>query len=156
MTTVARRLVAGSMLWAGLCQAVQAVDDCNVKTRLMAFGEYIASDPAPLDSVGTIRVQCRSNKTPGGAYRLEISGGNSGDPANRFLLSGASRLFYNLYVDAARLRIWGDGSGGTEAVARLVTQHPQRDILPVYGRVPTAQNAPPGAYEDALVVTLIF
>ncbi len=156
MTTAARHLAAGGILWAALCAPVLAVDDCRVRTRLMDFGEYIASDPGPLDSVGTIRVQCRSNQTPGGAYRVEIDGGNSGDPASRFLLSGGSRLSYNLFVDAPRLRIWGDGTNGTEAVARVVTQHPQRDILPVYGRIPTSQNAPPGSYQDSLVVTLIF
>jgi spore coat protein U-like protein len=153
---MARRLAAGGILWAGTLQAAHAVDDCRVNVRLLAFGEYVASDAAPLDATGSIRVQCRSNKTPGGAYRVEIAGGSSGNPANRFLLSGSNRLFYNLYVDAPRLRVWGDGTNGTEAVARLVTQHPQRDFLPVYGRVPTAQNAPPGAYQDTLLVTLIF
>ena len=81
-------MLAAGILWIGVCHAAHAVDDCRVNTRLLAFGEYVASDPAPLDAVGSIRVQ------------------------------------------------W--------------------DFLPGYGRVPTAQNTPPGAYQDSLVVTLIF
>ncbi len=158
MTKVQRNLtiLPGLLLLALLPGTAAAVDSCKVQARVVAFGEYVASDPQPLDTLGTIRVQCRSNQTPGGAYRVEIDGGSSGDPASRLMLSGSNRLAYNLYVDAARMRIWGDGTGGTEAVARLVTQHPQRDFLPIYGRVPVLQNAPPGSYSDALVVTLIF
>lgn len=158
MTKVKRTLtILPVLLWLALVPGIAAaVDSCKVRARAVAFGEYVASDPQPLDTVGTIRVQCRSNQTPGGAYRVEIDGGNSGNPASRLMLSGSNRLAYNLYVDPARLRIWGDGTSGTEAVARLVTQHPQRDFLPIYGRVPVRQNAPPGSYSDALVVTLSF
>ena len=156
MTRRALARLSGLLLLALVPGHAIAVDSCRIQARVLAFGEYIASDPQPLDTVGTIRVQCRSNQTPGGAYTVEIDGGNSGDPGAREMLSGSSRLAYNLYVDAARLRIWGDGTGGTETVSRLVTRHPQRDFLPVYGRMPVRQNSPPGAYSDSLVVTLSF
>jgi spore coat protein U-like protein len=114
----------------------QALDFCRVNTLPVNFGRYDAGSPVPLDSVGTMRVACLNLFDPGGGWVTQIGGGNSGDPAARWMSSGAERLDYNLYVDLPRTRVWGDGTGGTETVARTVSGIIDRTSVPIYGRVP--------------------
>lgn len=76
------------------------------------------------------------------------------------MTSATSRgiLRYNLYLDPARTRVWGDGTAGS--VWRLASPHPAfahtRFVVPVYAAVTAAQNVPAGAYGDTIVVTLIY
>lgn len=36
--------------------------------------------------------------------------------SSRYMLSGANRLYYNMYTDAARTVVWGDGTAGSSTV----------------------------------------
>ena len=146
-------LTAAACLLPGLASAL---DFCRVNTLTVNFGQYDSGSPAPLDAVGTMRVVCLNLFNPGGGWVAQIGGGNSGDPAARWMSSGADRLGYNLYVDLPRTRIWGDGSGGTEVVSRTVQGIVDRATVAIYGRVPGSQVPPPGSYGDALLVTVIF
>jgi len=71
-------------------------------------------------------------------------------------------LGYNLFVDLARSRLWGDGTGGTSLASGAFTVGPgaKNGIKElrhaIYGRIPALQDAPPGAYADTIVVTLTF
>jgi spore coat protein U-like protein len=69
--------------------------------------------------------------------------------------AGAAALSYNLYLDAARISVWGDGSGGTSTYGPLQPAEGSTSI-PIYGRAPGGQNASPGNYSDTVVVTLVF
>jgi spore coat protein U-like protein len=133
-----------------------ALDFCRVNTVPVNFGQYDSGSPTPLDAVGTMRVVCLNLFNPGGGWVAQIGGGISGDPAARWMASGADRLGYNLYVDLPRTRIWGDGSGGTEVVSRTVQGVVDRASVAIYGRAPGGQIPPPGNYGDALLVTVIF
>jgi spore coat protein U-like protein len=66
--------------------------------------------------------------------------------------TGSDQLNYNLFVDASRVVVWGDGSGGSSTVALTAAA---ADI-PVYGRVPGGQNVPAGSYIDTIVVTVTY
>jgi spore coat protein U-like protein len=83
-----------------------------------------------------------------------LSTGSSGSYAARTLRSGAFELPYNLYLDAARTQVWGDGSAGT------FTDSPNPGnvtrTIPVYGRIPPLQDAAAGTYSDTIVVTFVF
>jgi spore coat protein U-like protein len=71
--------------------------------------------------------------------------------------SGAT-LKYNIYVDAARSIVWGDGNIGTLVVAdaySLAGPSVTRNY-PAYGRIFGNQNAPVGVYTDSIIVTLHF
>jgi spore coat protein U-like protein len=70
--------------------------------------------------------------------------------------AGADRLDYNLYVDLPRTRVWGDGTGGTDVVARSVAGIIDRADVPIYGRVSAGQTPAPGSYGDGLLVTVVF
>ena len=132
------------------------LDFCRVSTLPVSFGQYDAGSTAPLDSVGSMRVVCLNLFNPGGGWVAQMGDGNSGDPAARWMNAGAERLNYNLYVDLPRTRAWGDGTGGTEVVARTVAGIIDRTDTPIYGRVPGGQTPAPGSYGDGLLVTVIF
>jgi len=68
-------------------------------------------------------------------------------------------LQYNLYVDASRSQIWGDGSGGTLVVNdsySLATSPTTRQYF-VYGRIAGGQSGgTAGIYNDAITITLDY
>src|SRR5688572_14834960 len=86
-------------------------DQCTASTTSVNFGSYNVYDTAHKDSTGTITLRCN-----GGAnnVRVEIGSGDSSFVASRFMNKGVEPLFYNLYQNAARTTIWGDGSGAPD------------------------------------------
>src|SRR5262245_54526091 len=116
----------------------------------LAFGEYVVSRSSPTDTTGQLQLVCDANST----VRLHISQGNSGTFNPRRMRSGANQLQYNVYTDAARTRIWGDGSGGTDYVTF------NRQVFPsftLYARIPALQaNVQSGTYDDTLKLTVLF
>ena len=139
-------LLAASLLL--LAAAPARAQLCTASSTPVAFGAYDYSSNTPLDSAGTVSWVCLSSLT----VTVTLSKGGGASFAGR-TLSGPSSASYNLYVDAARTKIWGDGTSGTytsAAVLGLV------GALPVYGRVPINQPLKVGNYTDTVVVTLNF
>ena len=127
--------------------------DCTVSTEDVDFGIYEPMTPSPLDGTGNVEVDC----TGGFAFVVvRLAPGRSGAATNRFMTSGSDQLFYNLFTDAARTTVWGDGSGGTGLVVRLKFRGRRVFDIPVYGRVFASQDAVPGFYTDDIVVTVTF
>jgi spore coat protein U-like protein len=147
-----------------LPHAARALVDCSVTAAGVAFGVYDSALTSPTDSVGNVRVRCVH--LSGGAeqvnYTVSLSTGNSGTYALRRLRAGTSVLPYNLFGDPSRLQVWGNGSAGTFVAAGSHTVGPgvgngSRETLhPIYGRIPAQQDAPPGSYSDAILLTLSF
>ena len=138
-------VAAGLIALAGNAHAA-----CTIFTAVgPAFGAYDALSPAPLDAVGTISYLCTPPRPT-----VQISAGSSGSYSARTMRSGAATLRYNLYVDAARTMIWGDGSAGT------FTDSPNPGnvtrSIPVYGRIPPNQDAASGSYSDTILVSFVF
>ena len=73
----------------------------------------------------------------------------------RTMLSGANTLNYNLYFNAARTNIWGDGTAGTVVWARNVNRNTNYNRT-VFGRIPAGQDAAAGAYTDTIVATILW
>jgi spore coat protein U-like protein len=130
---------------------------CTVGTTSMNFGNYDVFSITPLDSTSNISISCSASD------RLAITtigpSPNSGgfNPRQMKRSGGADLLNYNVYTNAARTTIWGDGTGGTSDVR--VRRPPGRPRpwsanLTVYGRVPQAQDVSIGAYSDLLTVTV--
>ena len=71
---------------------------------------------------------------------------------------GGNTLDYNLYIDPARLQIWGDGTLQSFVVTgvRPNKGQPSTYNYPIYGRVFANQAPNAGQYVDNLVVTVIF
>jgi spore coat protein U-like protein len=116
----------------------------------MAFGNYDVFSATPLDTVATITYSCAA---PATAPTMSISRGNATSFSPRQMLNGASALNYNLYLDAARSQIWGDGSAGTSTYSCSMGSGLS---VSVYGRIFAQQNQPVGSYSDSLVVTIVF
>ena len=129
--------------------APRAFAACTVDARGIAFGAYDPLSGAALDGAGDIAVTCDA----GLAYTIALSSGG-GSYAERRLASGGDSLAYNLFTSAARLFVWGDGSGGTSTVSGSGTG--SSVDIPIYGRIAAGQNVRAGAYADGVIVTISF
>lgn len=87
---------------------------------------------------------------------IQLNGGGSGNILAR-TMAGPSALPYQLYTDAGRSQIFGDGTTGSD-VGVAGTGYATPDNVTVYGRVTQgdAQSATNGNYNDTVVVTIIF
>jgi spore coat protein U-like protein len=120
---------------------------CSVSVGGIAFGTYDPFSPVPLDSTGVITLEC-----PPGLVTVALGTGQSGTFTARAMSGpGGDRLLYNLYLDATRSTVFGDGTGGT-STAPFSTERGRH--LPIYARVFAGQDAPAGAYADTVVLTI--
>lgn len=140
---------------------------CSVAASGVAFGSYDPFSPLTADAAGQVTVACGPSTTLEALlgftanYVIALGTGVAASYQPRRLQSGSGLLDYNLFSDAARSILWGDGSGGTQTVDGTLSallplgQSVSRDHT-VYGRIPAQQNAVPGAYADTVTVTLTF
>jgi len=148
-----RRIAAAGILLLGLAPAPAGA--CGVSVGGIAFGSYDPFDPAGAASIATITIDCDITPPPGvtiGIGPSTVSGGFL--PRELRRVGGEGRLAYNLFVDPATTRIWGDGTGTGETVwLRKVTPNTPA-VLTVHARLPPGQNAAVGYYEDRLTITV--
>jgi spore coat protein U-like protein len=139
-------------LLTGIPDAVaQLGANCSISTSGVAFGTYDVFSPSPRTSTGTITYSC----SLGLLIRVELASGSSGTFVNRTLRNGVDSLLYNLYTDSGYATVWGNGSGGTGVYSSFVVLGPPVNV-PVYGRVPAAQNVSSGSYSDTVIATIQF
>ena len=140
---------AGMVLQARIARAA-----CSLGGAAIAFGSYDALNTLPFDTIGSMVFQCNQRDHH---VMITLSKGNGSAYAIRRMINGSQQLFYNLYRDAGRTIIWGDGSGGSQAYIINNPQPNNRDItLPIFGRIPPSQNVNVGTYTDMITVTLIY
>jgi spore coat protein U-like protein len=131
---------------------------CGISATSIHFGGYNIFDATPRDSTGTVTVQCQgAQPTRPVNVTISISTGISGTYAMRQMASmtGPDRLKYNLFTDAARTIIWGNGTGGSSAVTRSVDRTSPWTAS-VYARVPQRQNVSVGTYSDNITLSIDF
>jgi spore coat protein U-like protein len=68
--------------------------------------------------------------------------------------SGSNTLGYQLYLDAGRSSVWGDGSASSSTSSGTGTGSAQ--TLTIYGRLPSLANVVPGSYTDTVTVTVSY
>lgn len=128
---------------------------CSLSTvSPLAFGLY---NPATglLDTTGKIGVLCIGLGSSSVTVDISKGAAPSFSPRTMVGLLG-STLAYNVFRDAARTHVWGDGSGGT---VRYGPIDPTKDVvveLTMFGRIPGQQLVRPGLYNDTLTVTLNY
>jgi spore coat protein U-like protein len=121
---------------------------CSVSGSSLAFGSYLPNQN--LDSSVGITVNC----TSGTNYQVSLGTGNNMAGSTRRMSSAQNFLNYLLFQDSARTIAWGDGSAlGSK---RSGTGNGSNQALPVFGRVPSGQNARIGSYTDVLVITVEY
>ena len=125
---------------------------CKNAAGQVTFGNYdplVANRSAPLDVAGSVTYDC----SPPVAPVISLGWGNAGSNGTRTLQSGPNVLSYNLYADATRLTVWGDGKFGSRAIAGPGAQNAS---VPVYGRIFGGQNVAAGSYADSVLITINY
>lgn len=144
---------------ANLLVTATVLGVCTAATTPVAFGVYDPSSASPTDATGTVTVTC----TPGATYSIALdAGANPGTAGNvntrRMLANASDYLPYQLYLDASRTTVWGDGANGSSlnppAGTYTATGLPQ--VYNVYGRVTAGQYVPAGSYVDTVIVTVTY
>lgn len=117
----------------------------------IAFGTL--NPLADNDTQGDIVWVC----TSGTNTVIELDGGGSGNILARTMAGPIAPLPYQLYTDAGRSQVFGDGTTGN-AVGVAGVGYASPGTVTVYGRVAQAdaQTAQNGNYNDTVVVTIVF
>lgn len=148
-----RFLIVTAALVATLAtSSARAAGSCSIFTwSSVAFGTYDVMSSSPLDSTGAVLLTCDSAVT---SITVDLSRGNASTFNPRYMLNGSARLNYNLFLDAARTTLWGDGTGGSSHYGPVYP--PGLVFLTIYGRIPALQDLPAGSYTDTIVATVNF
>lgn len=154
MMWLRRILTAGAALaMLSIAAPGYAQASCTISTSAVSFGTYNVFGTNPVDSTGAVTYRCNSS-----AFNItvKLSRGQSSTYTPRTMLKTAEALTYNLYLDAARTTIWGDGTGGTQFYSRANPPNNSNVVLTVYGRVTAAQDVSAGTYTDTIAATINF
>lgn len=149
---------ARALLVAALLAPASAGAACNVSATGVAFGIYNPASATPAAATGAVTLTCGLLSGLGVASQFALGVGGGGSYSARRMASGGGTLQYQLYLDAARTQIWGDGSGGTSVNSdlSLVAVLGGSVSFQVYGLIPARQSVAPGAYVDVIVVTVTY
>jgi spore coat protein U-like protein len=153
------RLLGSTLLMLLVPTMARAAVTCTASATAVAFGVYNPFFGSPLDTTGTVTVTCSTTFIDLVSYTVSLSRGGGSSYAGRRMNSGSNLLSYQLYTDAARSQIWGDGSGGTStnAYSGILIFTPITNTHTVYGRIPAAQTTViPGSYTDTITVTVSY
>ncbi|MBX3725689.1 MAG: spore coat protein U domain-containing protein [Xanthomonadales bacterium] len=135
------------LLLAGCVPPLQAA--CVVSATGLAFGPVNPLSGAPVDSAGTLTVNCAETT----AYSIALVPG-TGPGGLHEMTSGPDSLLFGLYVDPLRSIPWGDGSGGSQVVAG--SAGPTGSAHTVHGRLPPQPLARAGHYAGVVVVQVTW
>jgi|RhiMetStandDraft_4_1073278.scaffolds.fasta_scaffold171067_1 spore coat protein U domain-containing protein, fimbrial subunit CupE1/2/3/6 len=129
-----------------------AAPSCTISTTSVNFGNYNVFTGSDTDSTGTVTIDCN-----GAAHDIivTLSKGASSSYNPRTMLKASEALSYNLYRDAARTSIWGDGTGGTSTYTNANPPNGPVNVT-IYGRVPAGQDVSAGAYSDTVSAVVNF
>jgi spore coat protein U-like protein len=152
------KTVHGTLLLAVLACApapVRAAHSCTILSApTLDFGLYTAAG-SDRDAEGSLLFSCTPDVLLGLSvpYRVSLGTGGSGTYTPRQLRAGGYALNYNLFRDAPRTEIWGDGSGSSVTVTGGCTGP---CTVTVFGRIPAGQLTPAASYQDTVEVILDF
>jgi len=130
---------------------------CTIAANPLSFPTYYPGRGGVTANT-ILSVRC----SRGAPFSVAMDAGTGGaNLAQRLMSSGASRLQYNLYTNAARTTVWGDGtlSSATVSGTGRGLAAGQAVIETVYGQVPDVsanQDLAPGVYTDTVRVTVSY
>jgi spore coat protein U-like protein len=128
---------------------------CTVSGGGVNFGVYDPLSPGSLDVTGSLTLDCTGSVHAVLSVSTGAGTGASFSSGRVMMRSPApGKLTYNLYTDAARTRVLGDGTRGSRTLN--VSGWNTVDI-PIYARMPGRQaSTAPGSYLDVVVVTVSY
>ena len=133
---------------------------CTVTGSTTAFGVYSSTGTNPIDTTGKITVSCTG--TGNVSYVIALSTGASGTYLTRRMnnTTPTYKLNYNLYVDSARTRLWGNGTSGTATISdayRIPASGAEVRTYTIYARLAAGQSPlAGGSYLDTITVTVTY
>jgi spore coat protein U-like protein len=142
-------LALGMAPWP--CQAVN-LPTCTLSSVSVEFGTYIPAG-GNADSVGSLTFRMTGSSNP---IAIRLGAGNSNSFSPRSMTGQIGQLAYNLYLDAARTSVWGDGGGGSSYYQNGGPPTDTDVRVPVYGRIPGGQSVAPGTYSDTILISLDY
>jgi spore coat protein U-like protein len=148
-----RLLVAAAAIAVLGGSRAEAAPTCTISTTSVNFGSYSVFAGSATDSTGTVTITCN-----GAAHDVVVSLSKGASPtfSPRTMMMGSEVLSYNLYRDAARTSIWGDGTAGTSTYTNANPPNNAAISITVYGRVPAGQDVSAGAYSDTVSAVINF
>jgi spore coat protein U-like protein len=140
------------------CSRSPAQAVCSVSSGGVAFGTYDSIGSQVRDTNATITVECSGTVGAAVNYTIALASGG-GTISDRRVTYSTTHLSYNLYTDASRNQIWGDGTSGSTTVGDSYTLDApvvSRNYT-VYGRVAAGQSgAIAGSYTDSVQMVLNY
>jgi len=138
---------------ANLTVTASVAASCQVSATTLAFGPL--NPLVDNDQATSIQWQC----TKGFGTVIKLGGGGSGNIAARSM-GGPAALSYQLYTDAGRTTVFGDGTTGNTVPVTGTGYYvgPPPGAVTIYGRVALANaaTAPVGSYTDTVQITIVF
>src|SRR5262249_32016495 len=134
---------------ASLTVSASVVKNCTIATSPVNFGSYdpvAANASAPLDGTGTVTVTCTRGANANVALNAAA---NASGGARRLHAGTTDYMNYDLFQDAGRSQSWTDTGSGLMVLGAAPNNKPRS--FTVYGRVPGAQDAAIGTYNDTVV-----
>ena len=134
--------------------------DCSITTTPLIFGEYSPYQGRATDLTSSITVTCTTSSSTAQPFNGTITLSGKSPSHNRQLLQGFYSLDYQLYLDPARTRLWGDGISQSESLSLSGTVSPTipfHHTILIYGRIPGMQlSASVAHYFDYITATLDY
>ena len=126
---------------------------CTISATSVNFGSYNVFNGSHTDSTGTVTYRCN-----GSAHNITIglTQGAGASFNQRQMQKGSESLTYNLFVDASRTNIWGDGTSGTSVYSISNPPNNTNVNLTVYGRVTAGQDVSAGSFSDTVTAVINF
>jgi spore coat protein U-like protein len=150
----AAKVLLGALALCLIGARAQAMSCTVINTSSVRFGSYDVFDNQPLDSTGNLEFRC-TQVAAGDMLSIQLNRGESNSFLPRAMMHRGMRFEYNLYLDAARTIVWGDGTSGTSAYTARPIEG-QTISVPIYGRIPPRQNVAIGSYSDSIVLTVLY
>jgi spore coat protein U-like protein len=128
---------------------------CSLAVTALQFGDYVPYRIGATDSTATLVVTCTTSSPTIGQVDGSIAMGGASPASDRTIGNGVHALQYQLYLDPARSRIWGNGidQGNILPITGIVSSAaPFRQTITIYGRIP-GRNMSAAAVDYAGVMT---
>lgn len=131
---------------------------CSISGLSIHFGSYNVFSPNPTDSTGTLTLNCEDVAKA----ELKLSASSTSgtfNPRKMKQSGGTDFLDYNIFTDAGRSVIFGDGTGSTQTLTvhkppGIPKKAPWSTNITLYGRIPPGQDVSAGSYSDTLTITV--
>lgn len=132
---------------------------CTVSADTISFGAYVPTAGGDINVAADISVTCKAFVLGIISYEIHLGSGLHGTVASRKMSNGDSLLAYNIYNNAGRTVIWGDGEDGTgiKGDSYLLALGASRtETVSMYGKLTGGQNVSAGSYSDTIIATVVY